>query len=147
MSESRARKITVVGAGYVGQTCAQKCAEKELAEEICLIDVLEGGGGNDYLFGGDGRDSLSGGKDDDYLSGDEDSDSLAGGDGDDVLAPDPGRDGETEERLVFEVVDLEQEPHYFGLGQGLASRLAVGLARVPWGRQARRRGGFRHRRK
>ena len=42
MGGSSARKITVVGAGYVGQTCAQKCAEKELAEEICLIDVLEG---------------------------------------------------------------------------------------------------------
>ncbi len=36
------RKITVVGAGYVGMTVAQKCAEKELAREICLMDVLEG---------------------------------------------------------------------------------------------------------
>ena len=36
------RKITVVGAGYVGMSAAQKCAEKELAAEICLIDVLEG---------------------------------------------------------------------------------------------------------
>lgn len=36
------RKITVVGAGYVGSTCAQLAASKELAREICLIDVLEG---------------------------------------------------------------------------------------------------------
>ena len=36
------RKITVVGAGFVGSTCAQLCAQKELAAEICLIDVLEG---------------------------------------------------------------------------------------------------------
>jgi malate dehydrogenase len=36
------RKITVVGAGFVGMTCAQKCAEKELAREVVLIDVLEG---------------------------------------------------------------------------------------------------------
>lgn len=36
------RKITVVGAGYVGMSAAQKCAEKNLAAEICLIDVLEG---------------------------------------------------------------------------------------------------------
>ena len=36
------RKVTVVGAGYVGMTAAQKCAEKELASEIVLIDVLEG---------------------------------------------------------------------------------------------------------
>jgi malate dehydrogenase len=37
-----ARKITVVGAGYVGMTTAQKCAEKNLAREVCLIDVVEG---------------------------------------------------------------------------------------------------------
>lgn len=36
------RKITVVGAGYVGSTCAHLCALKELASEIVLIDVLEG---------------------------------------------------------------------------------------------------------
>ena len=36
------RKITVVGAGYVGMTAAQKCAEKNLAAEVVLIDVLEG---------------------------------------------------------------------------------------------------------
>jgi malate dehydrogenase len=36
------RKITVVGAGYVGMTCAQLCAQKGLAGEICLIDVNEG---------------------------------------------------------------------------------------------------------
>ena len=42
MSEIPARKITVVGAGYVGMTSAQKCLEKDLAREICLIDVREG---------------------------------------------------------------------------------------------------------
>ncbi len=36
------RKITVVGAGYVGMTTAQKCAERELAAEVCLIDVIAG---------------------------------------------------------------------------------------------------------
>ncbi len=36
------RKLTVVGAGFVGSTCAQLAAMKELAREICLIDVLEG---------------------------------------------------------------------------------------------------------
>lgn len=36
------RKVTVVGAGYVGMTAAQKCAEKELAREVVLIDILEG---------------------------------------------------------------------------------------------------------
>jgi len=36
------RKITVVGAGYVGMSTAQKCAEKNLAAEIVLTDVLEG---------------------------------------------------------------------------------------------------------
>jgi len=42
MSSVAQRKITVVGAGYVGSTCAQLCAQRELAAEICLIDVLEG---------------------------------------------------------------------------------------------------------
>ncbi|MCZ6916646.1 MAG: malate dehydrogenase [Gemmatimonadetes bacterium] len=35
-------KITVVGAGHVGATAAQRLAERELAEEIVLIDVVEG---------------------------------------------------------------------------------------------------------
>ncbi len=35
-------KITVVGAGHVGETCAQRLAEKELAREIVLIDIVEG---------------------------------------------------------------------------------------------------------
>ena len=35
-------KITVIGAGYVGSTAAQLCVQKELAAEVCLIDVLEG---------------------------------------------------------------------------------------------------------
>ena len=39
---SQAARITVVGAGHVGMITAQKCAEKELAREIVLIDVLEG---------------------------------------------------------------------------------------------------------
>ena len=42
MSSLPQRKITVVGAGYVGMTCAQKAAEKDLAREVVLIDVLEG---------------------------------------------------------------------------------------------------------
>jgi len=37
-----ARKITVVGAGHVGEVCAQRLAEKELCEEVVLIDILEG---------------------------------------------------------------------------------------------------------
>jgi malate dehydrogenase len=36
------RKITVIGAGNVGATTAQRIAEKELAEEVILLDVLEG---------------------------------------------------------------------------------------------------------
>jgi malate dehydrogenase len=35
------RKLTVVGAGYVGMTCAQLAAQKRLASEIVLIDVLD----------------------------------------------------------------------------------------------------------
>jgi len=36
------RKITVVGAGFVGMTCAQLAAQRNLASEIVLIDLLEG---------------------------------------------------------------------------------------------------------
>ncbi|PGH39355.1 MAG: malate dehydrogenase [Candidatus Nephrothrix sp. EaCA] len=35
-------KITVVGAGAVGATCADNIARKELAEELVLLDVKEG---------------------------------------------------------------------------------------------------------
>ncbi len=37
-----ARKITVVGAGHVGATCAQRLAEKELAREVVMVDIVEG---------------------------------------------------------------------------------------------------------
>jgi malate dehydrogenase len=36
------KKITVVGAGHVGATAAQRIAEKELAKEVVLIDIAEG---------------------------------------------------------------------------------------------------------
>jgi malate dehydrogenase len=35
-------KITVVGAGNVGATTAQRVAEKELAREVVLVDIVEG---------------------------------------------------------------------------------------------------------
>ncbi|HTR81488.1 MAG TPA: malate dehydrogenase [Bacteroidota bacterium] len=35
-------KITVVGAGNVGASAAQRIAEKELANEVVLVDVVEG---------------------------------------------------------------------------------------------------------
>ena len=35
-------KVTVVGAGAVGATCADNIARKELAEEVILLDIKEG---------------------------------------------------------------------------------------------------------
>ena len=35
-------KVTVVGAGNVGATCANVLAVKEIANEVCLIDIKEG---------------------------------------------------------------------------------------------------------
>src|SRR5207237_1880430 len=35
-------KITVVGAGNVGATAAQRLAEQELARRVVLVDVIEG---------------------------------------------------------------------------------------------------------
>ncbi|MCG8325117.1 MAG: malate dehydrogenase [Thiotrichales bacterium] len=35
-------KVTVVGAGAVGATCAENIARKQLAEEVVLVDIVEG---------------------------------------------------------------------------------------------------------
>ncbi len=35
-------KITVVGAGAVGATCADNIARRKLAEELILLDIKEG---------------------------------------------------------------------------------------------------------
>ena len=35
-------KITVIGAGNVGATVAQRIADKELCEHIVLVDVVDG---------------------------------------------------------------------------------------------------------
>ena len=35
-------KITVVGAGAVGATCAENIARKQLVEEVVLLDIKEG---------------------------------------------------------------------------------------------------------
>src|SRR5690348_14862750 len=48
-------KITVVGAGNVGATTAQRVAEKELARQVIMVDVVEGipqGKGLDQLQSG-----------------------------------------------------------------------------------------------
>ena len=42
MTTIQPTKLTVVGAGYVGATCAHLAALKNLAREIVLVDVLEG---------------------------------------------------------------------------------------------------------
>jgi len=36
------KKITVVGGGNVGATCSQLLAQKEIAQEVILVDVVEG---------------------------------------------------------------------------------------------------------
>jgi malate dehydrogenase len=42
MTSIQPRKLTVVGAGYVGSTCAHLAALKQLASEIVLIDIVAG---------------------------------------------------------------------------------------------------------
>jgi len=39
---NKMKKITVVGAGNVGASTVQRLAEKQLAEEVVLIDIIEG---------------------------------------------------------------------------------------------------------
>src|SRR5919198_1630932 len=41
-SNDMVNKITVVGAGNVGATTAQRVAEKELARDVVMVDVVEG---------------------------------------------------------------------------------------------------------
>jgi malate dehydrogenase len=36
------KKITVIGAGNVGATAAQRIAEKHLAEQVVLLDIVDG---------------------------------------------------------------------------------------------------------
>ena len=36
------KKITVIGAGNVGATCANVIAHKDLAREVVLLDIIEG---------------------------------------------------------------------------------------------------------
>lgn len=36
------KKITVIGAGNVGATCANVIANKDLAREVVLVDIKEG---------------------------------------------------------------------------------------------------------
>ena len=36
------KKVTVVGAGNVGATCADVIAHKDIVEEVVLIDIKEG---------------------------------------------------------------------------------------------------------
>src|SRR4029078_4330026 len=67
--------ITVVGAGNVGATTAQRVAEKELARRVVMVDVVEGvpqgkgldqwqsapiGGFDSRLIGGNGYDETAG---------------------------------------------------------------------------------------
>lgn len=35
-------KVSVIGAGHVGENTARRIAEKELAEEVALVDIVEG---------------------------------------------------------------------------------------------------------
>ena len=35
-------KVTVIGAGAVGATCADNIARKELCQELVLLDIKEG---------------------------------------------------------------------------------------------------------
>ena len=42
MSELPRTKLTVVGAGFVGMSCAHRAAQLDLASEIVVIDVTGG---------------------------------------------------------------------------------------------------------
>ena len=39
---SKMKRITVIGAGNVGATCANVIAHKDLAKEVVIVDIKEG---------------------------------------------------------------------------------------------------------
>lgn len=97
------KKITVVGAGHVGATTAQRLAEKELAREVVLVDILEGiptGKGLDQTQSGpvEGFDSR--------VIGSNDYDLAAGSDLFVVTAGIPRKPGMSRDDLVKTNADI-----------------------------------------
>jgi len=97
------KKITVVGAGHVGATTAQRLAEKELAREVVLVDILEGiptGKGLDQTQSGpvEGFDSR--------VIGDNDYELAAGSDLFVVTAGIPRKPGMSRDDLVKTNADI-----------------------------------------
>ena len=70
-------KITIVGAGRVGESTAQMLAIKELASEVHLIDIREGAAAGAAL---DIQESATLFNFDTKLSGGTESDGMAGSD-------------------------------------------------------------------
>lgn len=97
------KKVTVVGAGNVGATCAMRIAEKELAD-VVLIDVVEG------VPQGKGLDMLEAGPVEGYdvkLTGANDYAASAGSDIIVITAGFPRKPGMTRDDLLianYEVV-------------------------------------------
>ena len=42
LQKNKNMKVTVVGAGNVGATCADVLAQKEVCNEVVLVDIKEG---------------------------------------------------------------------------------------------------------
>ena len=97
------KKITVVGAGNVGATCAQRLAEKLLAREVVMVDVVDGvpqGKGLDQLQSGpiEGFDTL--------ITGSNDYEPTAGSDIVVITAGIPRKPGMSRDDLLCTNADI-----------------------------------------
>ena len=97
------KKITVVGAGNVGATCAQRLAEKLLAREVVMVDVVDGvpqGKGLDQLQSGpiEGFDTL--------ITGSNDYEPAAGSDIVVITAGIPRKPGMSRDDLLRTNADI-----------------------------------------
>ena len=97
------KKITVVGAGNVGATCAQRLAEKLLARKVVMVDIVDGvpqGKGLDQLQSGpiEGFDTL--------ITGSNDYEPAAGSDIVVITAGIPRKPGMSRDDLLRTNADI-----------------------------------------
>ena len=97
------KKITVVGAGNVGATCAQRLAEKLLARKVVMVDIVDGvpqGKGLDQLQSGpiEGFDTL--------ITGSNDYEPAAGSDIVVITAGIPRKSGMSRDDLLRTNADI-----------------------------------------
>ncbi len=104
---------------WIKETLLVGTSNGETITGYATSDVINAGGGNDWVYGQDGNDVLRGGDGNDYLYGRNDNDTLFGEDGNDSLYGDNGNDildgGAGNDYMSGGYGD---DIYHFGLGSG-----------------------------